>query len=308
MDPARPLTASIVVIGDEILAGFTVDENSWWLAGRLREQGIELLRIATVPDELDAIDEALTAGLSRPRPHLVLTTGGIGSTPDDITYEAVATSLDRSLVVAPEIASKVDRAVSWTVAQGLDVDDEFVDQMMRMARIPAGAALLRRSASWAPGVRVDVDGGIDEPDGATIAILPGVPSQLRSIMTQVLEPDLLAGRGERTTTVEIAHGYPESVLNRCFRRILDDFPDVKLGSYPGQPMIVRLRGRPERVEAARREVRSYLDGLEEDPAGQRLRRAWAERTGGRSSRDRADDTRDGDVDPPRDRADDTAGS
>ncbi len=290
MDRPPPLTASIVVIGDEILGGFTVDRNSPWLAGRLRDHGVELLRIATVPDEFDAIDESLTAGLSRPRPHLVLTTGGIGSTPDDITYEAVAASLDRPLVVAPEIATKVDRAVSWTVSQGLDVDDEFVDQMMRMARIPAGASLLRPSASWAPGVRVDVDGGIDGPGGATVAILPGVPSHLRSIVTQVLEPDLLADRGEGITTVEIPHGYPESVLNRCFRSIMDAFPDVKLGSYPGEPMIVRLRGRPDRVAAARSEVRSYLDDLADDPAGRRLRRAWAERTGGGSSRDRTDDT------------------
>jgi nicotinamide-nucleotide amidase len=289
MTRPRPLTASIIVIGDEILGGFTADENSTWLAQRLRAHGVELRRIATVPDEGDAIDDALSAALSRPRPHLVVTTGGIGSTPDDITYEAVARSLDRTLTVAPEIAHRIDRAVTWTASHGLDVDDAFVDQMMRMARIPTGAELLRRSASWAPGVRIDVDGGIDEPDGATVTILPGVPAQLRSIVGEVLEPDLLAGRGEPTETVEVPHGYPESVLNRCFRRLIEDYPDVKLGSYPGDPMVVRLRGRPERVAGARAELEAFLADLDEHPAGPRLRRAWAERTGA-SSREAADET------------------
>jgi molybdenum cofactor synthesis domain-containing protein len=273
------LTATIIVIGDEILGGFTRDANSTWLAGRLRHHGVDLRHVATVPDEFDAIDEALSAALRRSRPHLVLTTGGIGSTPDDITYEAVAASLGRDVELAPGLARKIDSAVSWTVSHGLDVDDEFVEQMMRMARIPAGSQLLRRSGSWAPGVQVDVDGGVDDPDGATIVILPGVPSQLRSIVEEVLEPDILEGRGEPLDVVEVTHGYPESVLNRCLVRLVDRYPDVRVGSYPGEEMVVRLRGRPDRVRAARDEVERYLEELEADPAGARVRRAWAERIG-----------------------------
>lgn len=273
------LTATVIVIGDEILGGFTQDANSAWLAQRLRDRGVDLRHVATVPDEFAAIDEAVTAALERSRPHLVLTTGGIGSTPDDITYEAVAASLDRDVEVSPALARRIDGAVSWTVSHGLEVDDEFVDQMMRMARIPEGSQLLRRSGSWAPGVRVDVDGGVDEVDGATIVILPGVPSQLRSIVEEVLEPDLLEGRGEPMDVVEVTHGYPESVLNRCLVRLVERYPDVRVGSYPGERMVVRLRGRPERVREARDEVERYLEALAADPAGERVRHAWAERIG-----------------------------
>lgn len=274
---SAPLQSSIIVIGDEILGGFVQDTNSCWLATRLRNQGVRLSRIVTVPDDPADIDDALQRELARPRPRLIMTTGGVGSTPDDVTYEAIAASLGRQLEVAPEIAERIDGAVWWTQRQGLDVDAEFVDHMMRMARVPCDSRLLRRSSGWVPGVRVDVDGGIDRVDGATILILPGVPSELRAIFREVVEPDLLAGRGRPETVAELVHGFPESVLNPCFARLAREYPDVKVGSYPGTPMVVRLRGRPEEVEEAMAELGAYVEGLEADPGGARVREAWGER-------------------------------
>lgn len=274
---STPLESSIIVIGDEILGGFVQDTNSSWLAARLRDQGVRLSRIVTVPDDPADIDDVLQRELSRSRPRLILTTGGIGSTPDDLTYEAIAASLGRELEVAPEIAERIDGAIWWTQRQGLDVDAEFVDHMMRMARVPCDSRLLRRSSGWVPGVRVDVDGGLDAADGATILILPGVPSELRAIFREVVEPDLLAGRGTPETVAELTHGFPESVLNPCFARLARQFPEVKVGSYPGTPMVVRLRGRPGEVEEAMAELGAYVEGLETDPGGARVREAWAER-------------------------------
>ncbi|HEX2027513.1 MAG TPA: molybdopterin-binding protein [Nitriliruptorales bacterium] len=279
-----PLEASILVIGDEILGGFVQDTNSGWLASRLVSHGVDLSQIVVVPDDVAAIDEALQRELSRPRPRIVFTTGGIGSTPDDVTYEAVARSLGRDLEVAPELARRIDGALAWTRAQGLEVDDEFADHMMRMARIPAGGCLLRRDGSWAPGVRVDVEGGIDATGGASIVILPGVPSQLRAIVTSVVEPEMLAGRGRSQAVAEVTHGFPESALNRCFARLAERYPDVQVGSYPGVPMLVRLRGEPDRVATARADVEEFLRQLEAEPGGARLRQAWARRLAGDEER------------------------
>ena len=272
------LEASIIVIGDEILGGFVQDTNSGWLAARLQEHGVPLTRIVTVADTFAAIDEALQVELARSRPRLVLTTGGVGSTPDDLTYEAVAASLGRDVVEVDEVARSVDRAVAWTREQGLDVDDDFVTHMMRMARIPQDATVLRPGAGFAAGVRVDVDGGIDVSDGATIVILPGVPSLVRTIVDEVVAPRLIEGRGQANAVAELTHGFPESVLNRCFATLAARYPDVKVGSYPGAPMVVRLRGRPDLVDAAMAELRAYVRDLEADPAGARLRQAWAQRT------------------------------
>lgn len=269
------LRASIVIIGDELLGGFVRDRNTHFLAGRLREHGVPLDRVHVVPDEFDDIDEALQLELGRSRPRLVFTTGGIGSTPDDITFEAVARSLGRDVVEEPVIAERLEGALAWTRAQGLDVDDEAADQFFRMARVPEGARLVR--GGWAPAVQVDVDGGIDEPGGATVVILPGVPGQTRDLVTNGVEPDLLAGRNPAWTVEEVHHGFPESVLNPVFLRLGEEHPAVKLGSYPGSPMIVRLQGEPDAVAAAAAFVREEVAALEATEAGARVAAAWSAR-------------------------------
>jgi molybdenum cofactor synthesis domain-containing protein len=273
------LEASVVVIGDEVLGGYVTDANSPWLADRFREHGIPLSRVHVVPDEFAAIDEALSAELDRSRPRLVITTGGIGSTPDDITYEAVAASLGLDLVEDPRIAERIDGALAWTGEQGVEVTDEFAWHLKRMARVPSGSRLLLHEAGWAPGVAVDVDGGMDA-DGATVVVLPGVPSQLRSIVAEVVEPQLLEGRNDVPTVVEIEHGLPESALNLTFADLLARHPEVKLGSYPGDPMLVRLTGaEPGEVSAAEHLVRTAIDEFESSPEGARLVAAWARRRG-----------------------------
>lgn len=272
------LRASIVVIGDELLGGFVRDSNSHFLARRLRAHGVPLDRVQVVPDEFPAIDEALQAELARSRPRLVLTTGGIGSTPDDITFEAVARSLGRDVVEEPRIAERLEGALSWTRSQGLEVGDEARHQFFRMARVPAGATMLS-AGSWVPAVRVDLDGGIDDPGGATVVVLPGVPAQTRELVTSAVEPELLDGRNPAWTYQEVHHGFPESVLNPTFLRLAERHPDVKLGSYPGTPMVVRLQGEEGEVEAAAAFVREQVEQLEATPAGERIAASWARRTG-----------------------------
>jgi molybdenum cofactor synthesis domain-containing protein len=269
------LEASILVIGDEILGGFVQDTNSSLLAERLREHGVPLSRIHTVPDELAAVDECLQLELGRSRPRLILTTGGIGPTPDDVTFEAIAASLGVPLVEEPWIASRVEMAIGWQGEQGIDVTDEFRTHMMRMARIPEGGELVNREGGWVPGIRYDVDGGIDATEGATIMILPGLPSELRGITTDVIEP-LVEGRNPPFAVRELTHGFPESALNLCFASLMDRYPAVKVGSYPGVPMIVRLMGDPEAVDAAMVELRAFVSELEAGGAG-RLREAWTAR-------------------------------
>ncbi|MEX0705441.1 MAG: molybdopterin-binding protein [Nitriliruptoraceae bacterium] len=266
----------MVVIGDELLGGFVEDSNSPWLAARLRDHGVPLTRVHVVPDEMDAIDEALTAELARSRPRVVVTSGGLGSTPDDITYEAVAASLGRELVVDPVLAAHMDTIVERTREHGLDVDEVFVDLLMRMARVPAGSRVLTDGDSWVPAVAVDVDGGSDE-QGVTIVVLPGVPSAFRRLVERVVEPAMLADRNPVPTVVELTHSFPESVLNATFAELLERFPQVRLGSYPGTPMLVRLSGPDEPVEEARRFVASAIDALTASPAGRRLADAWTRR-------------------------------
>lgn len=276
MPPAR-LRVSIVVIGDEILGGFVQDTNSKWVASRLQALGVPLDRIVTVPDDEGAIDEALATELARARPRLILTSGGIGSTPDDVTFEAVARHLGEGLRLEPTINHRISQALEWTARQGGVVTDEHEESMRRMALVPESAYLLPGSEGFAPGVALDVDGGCARDPGATIVILPGVPSQLRKIIEEAVEPALLAGRGEPMHVGEVRHGYPESTLNPVLNRLVEEYPDLHVGSYPGRECIIRLKGSSERVEAAMKLVDEELERLEADAGAHALRRAWQSR-------------------------------
>jgi molybdenum cofactor synthesis domain-containing protein len=278
------LRVSIVVIGDEILGGFVQDTNSHWLAGRLHALGVPLDRVTTVPDELDAIDEAVRTELDRARPRVLLTTGGIGSTPDDLTMQAVAHTLGRGLVVEPHIDARITQALEWTAHQGVDVSDAHERSMRKMALVPEGAYLLSGAKGVAPGVAVDVGGGSATDAGATIVILPGVPHELKRIVEHGVEPLLLAGRGEPLHVAEVRHPYPESTLNPALERVLAEFPELHLGSYPGQECVIRLKGPRQSVEAAAMMLEASVAAFAEDPSSERLRVAWQARWGSDSPR------------------------
>lgn len=276
----RQVSASVLVIGDEILGGFVHDTNSHWLAQRLQALGIPLERVQTVPDTLEAIEEALRLELNRGAPRLIMTSGGIGSTPDDLTMEGVALTIGSGLVLDPDIDGRITQALEWTARQGMEVTEAHERSMRRMALVPKGAYLLAGARGVAPGVAVDVDGGL-AGGGATIVILPGIPAELRRIFDHGIVPELLDGVGAPQHVVELTHPYPESTLNPLFDRLVADYADVHLGSYPGNPCIVRLIGARDRVEAARQLVEDYLADLADDPASRRLREAWAARWEGR---------------------------
>ncbi|MFP4234862.1 MAG: competence/damage-inducible protein A [Nitriliruptoraceae bacterium] len=270
------LEASMVVVGDELLAGYVTDANSPLLAQRLREHGVPLTGVHTVADDLAAIDEALTLELQHPRPRLIITSGGIGSTPDDLTYEAVAASLGLPLVEDPTMAERIAEVLAWSAEAGVEVTDEFAWHVGRMARVPAGSRLLHRPEGWAPGVLVEVDGGLDA-GGAAIVILPGIPSEFSALLDAAVLPALVAGRGERPHVRELTHHYPESLLNLGFVEVMTRFPEVKLGSYPGRPMIVRLSGPTEPVEQAAALLAGYLADLDASEVGERLAARRAQR-------------------------------
>lgn len=268
----------MLVIGDELLDGWVTDANSPWLARRLREHGVPLERVHVVGDDAGAIDEALRAELRRQRPRVVFTSGGVGSTPDDITFEAVAASLGREVVTHPELADRMSVIADRTREAGVETDGTFMHHLMRMARVPDGARLLSDPAAWAPAIAIDVDGGTEDPSGATVVILPGVPAAFRELVDAAVAPAMLEGRNEPPTVAEVTHDLPESVLNAVFVEVMRQHPRVKLGSYPGQPMLVRLTGPSTEVAAAAERIRAGIDAVLATPGGERIAASWSGRS------------------------------
>jgi molybdopterin-biosynthesis enzyme MoeA-like protein len=271
------LAVRLIVVGGEVLDGFVADANIRLVALRLRECGVPLDRVAVVDDDADAIAAEVRSALAGPRPMLVLTTGGTGGTWDDVTYRGIATALDRDLAVAPELAEPLGRIIDWTEAEGYPLDDDAVAGMMRIATIPAGS-VVHFVSSWLACVQTDVDGGLAAAGGAAVVALPGPPGHVQRLIDELVLPVVLAGRRGTVRHVDVTHEYPETLLVGELRRVHLRHPEVKLGSYPGEPMTIRFSGTIGDVTAASAELTAFLAELDRHPGAAALRRAWRRQT------------------------------
>lgn len=263
------LTASAIVIGDEILSGDVRDENSPWLAKRLARHGVPFRRIQVVPDLIDSISDAVRLELSEGRRRLILTSGGVGPTLDDVTYQAVANAVDVEVVKNGVIADNIAAGLQEIYGRGIEVNDAYVSNVYRMAYLPHGAQLLDPEATWAPGAMLDIEGGLDR-GGVTIVILPGVPNQFRHLVSEVVEPRLLRGRNALPSTEYFEHDLPESFVAPYLVELKEMFPDLHIGSYPGERMLIRLSGPTDLVARAFERLRSSVRRLRLTEAGKEI--------------------------------------
>jgi nicotinamide-nucleotide amidase len=174
-----------VVIGDELILGHTVDGNGPYIARALSEKGISVARRTIVGDDREAIAEAVDAALRRSGG--VITSGGLGPTSDDVTRDAVAALFGRELEV--DEAHLGWMRERWRRRFGSEMPEANVAQAMR----PAGSTSLRNAHGSAPGIWIEDDRG-------WVAMLPGVPRELRGMVDDTLVPRL-AGRATADTVV-----------------------------------------------------------------------------------------------------------
>jgi len=204
----RPASAAVLVIGDEILSGRTQDVNTRYIANYLAQIGVDLREARTVPDDLDAIVEALNA--LRARYTYVFTTGGIGPTHDDITADAVARAFGVDIGEDPRAIALLRERFS---------EAELNPARRRMARIPAGADLVFNAISKAPGFWI-----------GNVIVMAGVPMIMQNMM-DVIGPRLAVGPPVLVETVE-ANGVPEGSYAAGLEEIARGHEGVSVGSYP----------------------------------------------------------------------------
>jgi molybdenum cofactor synthesis domain-containing protein len=198
-------TAGILVIGNEILSGKVVDTNSPYLCRELRELGVDVERIITIPDSIAVIAEQVKA-LSQAY-DFVFTSGGIGPTHDDMTIEGVAAAFSRPIEYSESIAARIQRAIGKTPNPS----------QLKMAQIPAGATLLDAGDLWFPLVIVE-----------NVYILPGIPELLRKKFESARE----RFRGVPFVLKRVYVTRMESEIAEHLHAVLAQFPDLMLGSYP----------------------------------------------------------------------------
>jgi nicotinamide-nucleotide amidase len=214
--------AGIVVTGTEVLTGIIRDENGPWLSERLRERGVEVAHIMVVGDRAADLHAALRF-LAGEGMDLVITSGGLGPTADDLTAEVVAGFAGRGLAVDPDLEERIWAIVSGMRSRWRDVSEEGMRAGTRkQALVPAGAAVLE-PVGTAPGLVV--------PGQPVVLVLPGPPGELRPMWeAALLVPSMaaiLARGGSLETRVMRMTGVPESELARTLRGMaVDDSLEV----------------------------------------------------------------------------------
>jgi competence/damage-inducible protein CinA-like protein len=231
-----------ITIGDELLLGDTVNGNAAWLGRRLAEAGVEVGRGVVVGDSIDAIIAAVTEGLGRS--DAVITTGGLGPTYDDLTRDALARAAGVPLFRDPELERRLRER---TAAAGR----ELQPMALRMAEVPEGAELLANPVGSAPGLRMRLPGGM-------VYALPGVPHELRAIMTDVVLPELpVAGTAVERVTLRTV-GLWESVIATRLAPV-EAMDGVRLAYLPDPGEVkIRITAAEGRLPEAEARVRRLL--------------------------------------------------
>jgi nicotinamide-nucleotide amidase len=173
------LRAAVLSTGDELTTGRIVDTNSSWIADKLFEIGVDLVAVLTVGDHRDRLAWAWRRGLELA--DVVIATGGIGPTADDLTSEVVAEVLGVPLVEDAESVARI-RALFEALGREMPLNN------LKQALMPRGATVVPNGLGTAPGYRI-------AHGGKHVVVLPGVPREMKPMMEETVLPWLAALRG-----------------------------------------------------------------------------------------------------------------
>jgi molybdenum cofactor synthesis domain-containing protein len=198
-------TAAVITIGNELLSGDIVDTNAVWLAKRLERNGVHVQLMETLPDDVERIASFVARAAADH--DLVLVTGGLGGTPDDLTREAIAAAFAVEQQEVPELVSALrnrfphdpDYAVAW-------------------AQLPVGSRPLENPLGGAPGFLLE-----------NVYVLPGLPAEMEA-MFETFEEELRAG--PPIASWRRVYRTRESEIARVLAEATDRYAAVRIGSYP----------------------------------------------------------------------------
>ncbi len=240
---------SIITIGDELLIGQTIDTNSAWIGQRLNTLGLELIRRVAVGDEKEPIWNALDEELTKSQ--VVIITGGLGPTADDITKPLLAAYFGGGMRIDDAVLAHVKSIFAR-------LDRPMLERNLKQAEVPTACTVLFNKRGTAPGMWF-------ERDGRIIVSLPGVPNEMAGIM----EDEVLPRLQERFTGSAIVHstivtaGEGESFIAEKIYDLETALPaHIKLAYLPGARMVkLRLTGKSHDKPALTAEVLHHRDLL-----------------------------------------------
>jgi nicotinamide-nucleotide amidase len=231
------MQAQLITIGDELLYGVTVDTNASFMAQRLGDIGVQVVCILTVGDRIEQIAEALQTAMGKV--DVVIATGGLGPTPDDVTREAMARALKRELVFDERLFSEIEQR--W-IRRGKPVPSSA----KILSLIPRGVEIVTNAVGAAAGLKVS-------QGGTLFFFLPGVPEEMRCMIDDCVLPSLkkrAKGAVLRHLTLRTA-GINESSLAERLTDIEEICPGITIAYLPQTTEVhLRLTTHGDSVEKA----------------------------------------------------------
>ncbi len=244
------MNAEIITIGTELLLGEIVDTNAVAIARRLRSIGLDLYYMTTVGDNLERIARAVT--IAQQRASVIITTGGLGPTVDDVTREAVAQATGRRLVLSPELLAQIE-AFFARLQRPMSPNNR------RQAYIPEGAKPIPNPVGTAPGFIVETQHG-------AIICLPGVPREMEYLMDHAVLPYLRERfhlQGIIKVHILRTVGIGESEIDaRIADLMTSPNPTVGLSAHAGQTD-VRVTAKAQTEEEAHRLLTDMVNRVRE---------------------------------------------
>ena len=198
-------SAVILTIGNELVSGDVVNTNGSWLAKRLEALGVHVHLLASVPDEIQTIADFIRE--HAPRCDVLVVTGGLGGTPDDLTREAVAEAFGVGQEEVPEVAERL--------RSRFHRDPEYA---ARWAQLPAGARALENPLGGAPGFVI-----------GNVYVLPGLPAEMEAMFATVEEE---LRRPQPIQSWRRRYRTRESTIVSVLEAMGERYPGVLVGSYP----------------------------------------------------------------------------
>lgn len=218
------MNVEILTIGNEILIGKTQDTNSNWMAKRIAKYGHRLLRITTIGDNLEEISTTLKEILTR-KADIVIITGGLGPTFDDMTLEGIARGLERKIELNQHAFDSIKKAYESATRRGILKLEGMTKERKKMAYLPHGSTPLPNTVGTAPGVKL-------KEENTTIFILPGVPAEMKSMFRNVIIPLLKEKKGKFIEKGFIFTGIGESQIAPYITKLEQKYPKLWIKTHP----------------------------------------------------------------------------
>ena len=207
MEFKKEFTAGIIIIGNEILSGRTVDKNTSFIATWLNDRGISVEETRVIPDKEKVIVD--TVSELKQKFAYIFTTGGIGPTHDDITAESISKVFSQKYQYHPE---------AYKILEKFYKKQDFNDGRKKMAKMPEHAKLIPNPKTFAAGFYVE-----------NVFVLPGVPGILQVMIPQL---DSIIKTGKKILSSSIDTGLRESLVAQGLSRLQDKYKNIDIGSYP----------------------------------------------------------------------------